>query len=86
MKSMSVRGIDPVLAKKLGQEAKKQGKSINQLVLEIIQKSFGLTKEKKYTRTYDDLDHLFGRWSQKDFDRIQRKIDQERTIDKELWQ
>lgn len=86
MKSMTVRGIDPVLAEKLSRAAKEQGKSINQLVVETIQKSFGLDKEKRFSRTYDDLDHLFGKWSQKDFERIQSSIDEERTIDPGLWQ
>ena len=76
MKSMNIRGIDQNLAEELHRAAKKQGKSINQLVLETIRKSFGLNKTKKYTNTYDDLDHLFGRWSQKEFEQIQGKIDQ----------
>ncbi|MFH2219893.1 MAG: antitoxin [Pseudomonadota bacterium] len=86
MKSMSIRGIDPAMADKLRDIAEKQGKSINQVVLETIQKSLGLDKEPKYTRIYDDLDHLFGKWTQEEFDRIQGKIESERTIDKELWQ
>jgi ribosomal protein S24E len=86
MKAMTVRGVNPDMARKLQDLAKKQGKSINQVTLEIIQKSLGLNKEQKYTRIYDDLDHLFGQWSQEEFDLIQGKIDAERTIDKELWQ
>ena len=86
MKSMSLRGIDPATADKLRDIAQKQGKSINQVVLEIIQKSLGLDKEPKYTRIYDDLDNLFGKWTQDEFDRIQGKIESERIIDKELWQ
>lgn len=86
MKAMTVRGVNPDMAEKLQALAKKQGKSINQVILEIIQKSLGLSKEQKYTRLHDDLDHLFGQWSQEEFDRIQGKIDAERTIDKELWQ
>ena len=74
------------MADKLRDIAKKQGKSINQVVLETIQKSLGLDKQPKYTRIYDDLDHLFGKWTQAEFDRIQGKIESERTIDKELWQ
>jgi hypothetical protein len=85
MKSMTVRGIDPDLAERLHQAAKAQGKSINQVVIESIQKSFGLDKRKRYSRTYDDLDHLFGQWSREEFEAIQGKIDCERTIDPELW-
>jgi ribosomal protein S24E len=86
MKTMTVRGIDPIIAEKLRRAAKAQGKSVNQIVVETIQKSFGLDKQKKFTQTYDDLDHLFGKWSQEEFDQIQGKIDAERTIDEELWQ
>lgn len=86
MKSMSLRGIDSATADKLRDIAQKQGKSINQVVLETIQKSLGLDKEPKYTCIYDDLDHLFGKWTQEEFDRIQGKIESERIIDKELWQ
>ncbi len=85
MKSMTVRGIDPDLAERLNQAAKAQGKSINQVVIESIQKSFGLDKGKRYSRAYDDLDHLFGQWSQEEFEAIQGKIDSERIIDPELW-
>ncbi|CAN2040164.1 Antitoxin [Candidatus Magnetomoraceae bacterium gMMP-15] len=35
---------------------------------------------------YHDMDHLFGRWSEKEFAQIQGKIDLERKIDKELWE
>lgn len=85
MKSMTVRGIDPALAEMLSRAAKEQGKSVNQLVVETIRKSFGLNKEKRFSRTYDDLNDLFGRWTQAEFEAIQGSIDQQRTIDEELW-
>ena len=85
MKSMTVRGIDPELAEKLKQAAAMQGKSVNQLVVETIRNAFGTGRKKRFKRTHDDLDHLFGKWSQAEFDRIQAKIEQERVIDDELW-
>jgi plasmid stability protein len=86
MKAMTVRGISPSIDKRLRDLARKQGKSINQVILDILQKSLGLEKEPKYTRVYDDMDHLFGKWPQAEFERIQAKIDAERSIDEELWQ
>ena len=47
---------------------------------------FGLQKKKKYTVSHHDLDHLFGRWTEKEYNQIQNKIDSERKIDKELWE
>jgi len=31
------------------------------------------------------MDNLFGKWSAREFDQIQGKIDGDRKIDKELW-
>ncbi len=39
----------------------------------------------KYTKTYDDLDSLFGKWEVKEHQLITKKIGSERVIDKELW-
>ena len=85
MKTMTVRGIDSALSEKMKQAANQEGKSVNQVVIDTIRRHFGMIKEKKFTAVYHDLDHIFGRWSQEDFDKIQGKIDTERKIDKELW-
>jgi len=85
MKTITVRGIDSILSEKLKQVAKKEGRSINQVVIDTMQQRFGIKKEKKYTMVYHDLDHIFGKWSTEEFERIQGKIDKERKIDKELW-
>ena len=86
MKTLTVRGIEPKLSELLKNLAKQEGKSVNQVIIDTLKKHFGLQKEKKYSQVYHDLDDLFGRWSQKEFDRIQSKIDAERKIDQELWQ
>ena len=82
---MTIRGFETELADKIRRTAEKEKKSINQLVIDIMKKHFGLEKEKKFTRSHDDLDHLFGKWSQEELDQIQGKIDSERKIDRELW-
>ena len=85
MKAITIRGVESVVAEKLKQTAVKQNKSLNQLVLEFIKKNLGMVKEKKYSREYDDLDHLFGSWDEEEFNTIQNKIKQERQIDQDLW-
>ena len=85
LKTMTIRGLEPVLIDKMKEFAKQQNKSLNQFVVETLMLHMGMKKEKKFTAEYHDLDHLFGRWSEKEFNRIQRKIDSERKIDKELW-
>lgn len=85
MKTITVRGLDDRLAEKLKQTAKKQEKSVNQFVIDSIAHSLGEQKEKKYSVLHHDLDHLFGKWSQKEFEEIQGRIDSERKIDEDLW-
>ncbi len=86
MKTITVRGIDPEVDKKLKETAKEQGKSRNQLILEMIRKNLGIERERKYSHEYNDLDALFGKWTEDEFRRISGKIDCERTVDQELWQ
>jgi ribosomal protein S24E len=85
MKTITVKRIEPSLAKKLKQEANKEGKSVNQLVIETIKQYLGMKKEKRFTVVYHDMDHIFGRWSEEEFEQIQGKIDSERKVEKELW-
>ena len=85
MKAVTIRGVDAEIAEKLKSVATAQGKSVNQLTLEILKEGLGLKKEKRHTRKYHDLDELFGRWSQDEFHEIQSKIDFGRKIDPELW-
>jgi len=85
MKNMTLRGIDPALAEKLAQTARQSGKSMNLLVLEAVRRQLGLAGEKPRKAEHHDLDHLFGRWSEDEFNRVQGRIEAERRIDPELW-
>ena len=80
MEAITIRGIDPSVFSKLKQVAKDEKKSVNQLVLDIFKQNIGMQKGKKYTKMYDDLDHLFGIWSDAEFDKIQGIIDDQRKM------
>jgi len=56
------------------------------LVLDMIKQNIGMQKRKKYTIRYDDMDHLFGIWTDAEFNKIQSIIDGQRKIDRELWE
>ena len=86
MKAITIRGIDSSVSSKLKQVAKKERKSVNQLVLDMIKQNIGMQKRKKYTKKYNDLDHLFGKWTNAEFDKIQGIINSQRKIDLELWE
>ena len=82
MKTITIRGIDDTISEKCKKIAKEEGKSVNQFVLDTLRERVGL---KKHTVVYNDMDHLFGIWSEDDYKAIQEKIDSERKIDNELW-
>jgi plasmid stability protein len=83
---MTLRGLDPRLAAKLREVARREGKSMNQTALDALRQQFGLDKPRRFTEVHHDLDHLFGSWDEDEFTQIQQKIDSERRIDPELWQ
>ncbi len=85
MKAVTIRGVEPEISEMLKQIAKKQGKSVNYLMLELIKNGLGLQKEKKFSRQYDDLDDLFGRWDDDEFKNITNSVTSQRQIDPELW-
>ena len=85
MKAITIRGINSDMSVKLKQVAESEKKSVNQLVLDLLKQNIGMQKEKRYTKTHNDLDDLFGRWSDEEFDKIQGNVDKLRKIDLELW-
>jgi hypothetical protein len=56
------------------------------LIIDLIKTNLGLKKEKEFSREYDDLDDLFGSWSDDEFDEINAAVTHGRKIDPELWQ
>lgn len=86
MKAITIRGIDSSVSEKLKQAAQQEGKSVNRLILELINQNLGTQKKEKYSKRYNDLDHLFGKWSKAEHKKIQVNIDKQRKIDPELWQ
>jgi len=85
MGSISIRGLDDELSSLLKKAAAAEKKSVNQFVIEALKKHLNLTKEKRFSLEWHDLDSLFGQWSKEEFLQIQGKIDEERKIDEELW-
>ena len=86
LKSMTLRGLDSQLAARLKEVAEREGKSVNEVALDALRKHFGLARSRRFTAVHRDMDHLFGRWGEDEFTRIQRKIDSGRRVDAELWQ
>jgi len=85
MSTLSIRGLDKSLSEQLKKTAQAEQKSVNQFVIDVLKQNLGLAKHKRFTQRFDDLDQLFGSWSDESFNVIKEKIDSERQIDDELW-
>ena len=84
MSTITIRGIDETTAKTLKERAKKEGISVNAVLLKTLKESLGLEKKKRMV-VHTDLDHLAGTWSEKDFSEFQKKIADFETVDKKMW-
>ncbi|HLB59932.1 MAG TPA: antitoxin [Bdellovibrionota bacterium] len=76
----TIRGIGSQLDNALKALAKKSGKSLNQLITELLMRQAQLSIA---PQTFSDLDFLFGAWV-KDPE-VEKAIAEQRTIDEELW-
>ncbi|MEF8943594.1 MAG: antitoxin [Desulfohalobiaceae bacterium] len=85
MKAITVRGVEPEMAEKLKQAASRRGTSVNRIILEMIRKELGHEERKEYSRRYNDLDELIGKWSEEEYQRISSAVENNRQIDSELW-
>ena len=79
-KQYTIRGVPVEVDRKLRQQAKKEGKSLNEVALEVLKQAAGMENGKM---VYTDLDFLIGTWEHDPaFDEV---IADHERIDEELW-
>ncbi len=84
MTTMTIRGLDDLTVKALKEKAKKEGSSVNAALVKLLQEALGI-KKKKRTVVYNDLDHLAGTWSDKDFEEFLQATADFDKIDENMW-
>jgi hypothetical protein len=84
MNTMTIRGLDDLTVKALKEKAKKEGSSINAALIKLVQENLGI-KNKKRTVVYNDLDHLAGTWSDKDYNEFLQATADFAKIDENMW-
>jgi hypothetical protein len=82
MKAITLRDIPGPLARKIEERSKRRGTSLNKTVIEMLEES---TSPSKPT-VYHDLDDLAGTWTQEEAEEFDRRLQEIRTIDPEMWQ
>ena len=81
MSQITLRGLDPKIEHELRRIAKKTGKSLNRIVLEMINKSAG--SEKKPPA--DSLRKLAGGWTENEASEFNESIKICEQIDEAVW-
>jgi len=84
MKTLTIRGIDIVLDKKIKERSNINGESINKTILNLLNSAFGLDKKNTFS-IYHDLDYLAGTWTEDDLEKFNNNIKEFNEIDKDLW-
>jgi len=77
---LTIRRVPERVKQLLKELAKREEKSINQIILEILERGLGLAGEEI---VYHDLDDLAGTWV--DDPEFDKAIEEQHRIDPELW-
>jgi len=83
MKAITLRNIPPEIQKAIRAKAKEKRISMNRAVLELLQERLGHPTRTR--KRYDDLDHLFGTWTQAEADEFNKALEEQRRIYPEDW-
>ena len=83
MRQLTVRGFDDELSNRLKGLAQREGISLNQAALRLLRKGAGLPETSGAIG--NSLDHLFGVWTQDEFEKFNKELEVFETIDEELW-
>jgi hypothetical protein len=85
VKLVTLRNLPPHLAKIIRKKVDETGASVNKAVIRLLEESLG-TKKKKGPALHHDLDMLTGSWSKQEAASFEKALEQQRAIDKDLWQ
>lgn len=79
----TIRGIPPSLDKALRIMSRKSGRSLNAVTLEVLKIGIGIPHSAEPNH---DLDDLFGKLDKTEAKRLDKAVEELRTIDKRDWQ
>jgi hypothetical protein len=82
VKALTIRHVDPALARALERERKRRGTSLNETVLDVLRRSLGVVPGERRSNGLRDLAGTWSAREQQEFERATAVFDQ---IDPELW-
>lgn len=85
MATVSIRGLDEKILARLKRQARREGSSLNSLVLRMLQGEPTAKASVLPPKTFDDLDALAGTWSSQQVRAFERDTAAFAKIDPGLW-
>lgn len=82
MKALTIRNVDPRLAKALARETNRRNTSLNQTVLELLRNALAIDSSAVQT---NGLEKLAGTWTAEEFAEFNADVAIFDQIDPELW-
>ena len=82
MKTLTIRGVSKRLADALEREKRRRGQSLNQTVLDVLDRGLGLHAA---GRPRNGLGKFAGSWSSDDHAQFEANIATTERIDDEIW-
>lgn len=82
MKALTIRRVDEELARKLEEEMRQRGTSLNETVLQLLRRAVGLDGEGPLG---NGLARHAGTWSEEDLRAFQEATTAFDEVDEELW-
>lgn len=84
MSTITLRGLCSAAEKQVRQNARRQDKSINRYIVDLLEDAT-IGKNASKPICYDDLDEIIGQLTLEDAESIEQHVSSSRKIDQELW-
>ena len=82
---ITIQNIDDRTARRLSEEVKRRGVSVNTLVLQLVREGIGLDRGGPQRQVYHDLDALAGTWSDEETTEFLNSLADFGRVDESLW-
>ena len=85
LKQLTIRGFDKPLERRVRDEARAAGSSLNRAALRLMRRGAGLDQAAPAPGVGASLDHLIGTWSAEDGRAIDEAMRVFERVDEDLW-
>jgi hypothetical protein len=85
LKQLTIRGFDKPLERRVRDEARAAGSSLNRAALRLMRRGAGLDQAAPAPGVGASLDHLIGTWSAEDERAIDEAMRAFERVDEDLW-